>query len=78
MKPKPRPCGTCEKPEMFSPKINDKTGERIGCEFAPNCPERKAFIKRLKARINRQCKDDVYKSLGLKKVRGALGGIYYE
>jgi len=31
-----------------------------------------------RARQNRKAKDDVMRSLGLVKVRGALGGVYWE
>lgn len=38
----------------------------------------RADVKRLKARIARRERDQVYRDCGLVKVRGALGGTYYE
>ena len=39
---------------------------------------RKYFIKRQKTNRNRREHDAALRSLGLKKVRGSLGGIYWE
>lgn len=38
----------------------------------------KEISKRNKARENRKAKDDVMRSLGMVKVRGNLGGTYWE
>jgi len=35
-------------------------------------------IKRAIAAANRKAKDDAYESVGMKKVKGNLGGTYYE
>lgn len=38
----------------------------------------KGSPKRKAARLSRKVRDSIADSLGLKKVRGALGGTYYE
>lgn len=38
----------------------------------------KELAKRKKRNAARKAVDDAYKSCGMKKVRGALGGTYYE
>lgn len=38
----------------------------------------KELKKRQKRNAARKAVDDAYKSCGMKKVRGALGGTYYE
>jgi len=38
----------------------------------------KAQARKARAAANRRAKHEAYTSLGLKRVRGALGGIYYE
>lgn len=35
-------------------------------------------IKRLKTRIARREREEAYRDLGMKKVKGSLGGTYYE
>ena len=40
--------------------------------------EKKRIRKNALARKRRKERDDVMKSLGLKKVRGAMGGTYWE
>lgn len=43
-----------------------------------SCKQCKAYKRRKRARENRKAKDEAMKSLGLTKVRGALGGTYWE
>lgn len=52
----------------------------ITCEECrdASCKACKAFIRRQRARENRKAKEAAMKSLGLVKVRGALGGVYWE
>lgn len=56
----------------------------IACEECRDCScaTCKAFIKKAKAnarsREARKSKDDAMRSLGLVKVKGALGGTYWE
>jgi hypothetical protein len=64
----------------------DEAAFRKACEIGPvdglrAQMERKrceADIKRVKRNASRRAKDQAYRDLGLVKVRGALGGIYYE
>lgn len=49
---------------------NDKTAERIVKVMRTE--------KQLRARLARKTREDILKSLGLTKVRGALGGTYWE
>ena len=39
---------------------------------------KKTDAKRAKAYLARKAKEDAYRSCGLVKVRGALGGVYWE
>jgi len=43
-----------------------------------SCSKCKAFKRRHRARENRKAKEEAMKSLGLKRVRGALGGTHWE
>ena len=43
-----------------------------------SCNTCKAFKKRQRANANRKARDAAMRSLGLVKVRGALGGTYWE
>jgi hypothetical protein len=43
-----------------------------------NCAACKDRAKTRKATMNRKIRDDVMASCGLVKVRGAMGGTYYE
>ncbi len=38
----------------------------------------KELAKRAKRNAARKARDEAYRSCGLKKVRGALGGVYWE
>jgi hypothetical protein len=44
----------------------------------PDCPMCKARAKTRKANANRKGRDEAYRSCGMTKVRGALGGTYWE
>lgn len=44
----------------------------------PDCPECAARRKTRMATKNRNWKDEAYKAVGMKKVKGALGGTYWE
>lgn len=44
----------------------------------PDCPECAARRRTRKATAGRQAREEAYKSAGLVKVRGALGGVYWE
>lgn len=44
----------------------------------PHCPECKDRKKTRKATMNAQIRHELYSSLGLVRVKGALGGTYYE
>ena len=56
-----------------------KCGKRTGTVF---CNGRrlcvKCYQKRNRANANRRARNDVMRDLGLVRVRGALGGIYWE
>jgi hypothetical protein len=73
-----------EKPFDFSdlsPEENKKLDEhnRAAVERAGKVtPGEKAAKAKARARENRRARDDAYRSLGLKKVKGALGGTYWE
>jgi hypothetical protein len=56
--------------ECCATEISTKDGDNrcVGCEDKP----------KPKARKQRAKTDDLMASLGLTKVRGALGGVYYE
>ena len=53
-----------------------ETGDRN--EAAAIAYARAKISKRDKANRRRRSIDSVYSSLGMEKVRGALGGVYYE
>lgn len=38
----------------------------------------KARVRQLRAALNRKAREQAMKDLGLVKVRGALGGVYFE
>jgi len=64
-------------------KVCEECGVEIGGRDGENvCPDcdrktRKA-ARRARARANRKAREDVLRSCGLVKVRGALGGTYWE
>ena len=55
-------------------EISTKDGENLCTE----CKNRNSRKHRASARRRRRERDDVMESLGLVKVRGALGGTYWE
>lgn len=61
--------------DMCGDEIDTKDGDNTcqSCEQAENNRKKKQA-----ARIKRKERDSVMESLGLKKVRGALGGVYWE
>ena len=50
---------------------------RDGDNTCPDC-ENASKAKHARARANRKALEDVYSSCGLVKVRGAMGGVYWE
>jgi hypothetical protein len=50
----------------------------ISIHRSMNCAACKDRAKTRKATMNRKIRDDVMASCGLVKVRGAMGGTYYE
>ena len=63
---------------------NDETGSYVfGTKhqkvfFRGTIEECRHHIRNVKSRVQRRAKKDAYESVGLIKVRGALGGVYYE
>lgn len=53
-------------------ELASKSQKHIGQGFCKKC------LANLKRKLARQYKDEAMKSCGLVKVRGALGGIYWE
>jgi hypothetical protein len=59
-------------------KVCQKCGDEIRTLDKVNtCPKCKEKTKKARA-ANRRANDDALRSLGLTKVRGALGGTYWE
>lgn len=57
----------------------NKDFERPGATCgASECQEKEASAKRKRARLNHKELEQAMKDLGLVKVRGALGGTYWE
>jgi hypothetical protein len=48
------------------------------CEMLAEEQGRKAEAKKAKARAARRARDEAYRSCGMVKVRGAMGGTYWE
>ncbi len=62
-------CNICE----------DEISTRDGVNVCAKCEETETSRAKRQCRANqRKAKEDVLRSIGLKKVRGALGGIYWE
>jgi hypothetical protein len=67
-------------------KIGSMRSERIEWHEAmhkhatdcPNCFECAARLRTIKANLAAKTTRHIYADLGMKRVRGALGGIYYE
>ena len=58
-------------------KCGDEIGGRDGDNRCPKC-DNAATGARKGARRNRRMVAEVMRDLGLVKVRGAMGGVYYE
>lgn len=58
--------------ELCMKEIDTRDGENR----CPKCEEKPIAKKR--SRLKRSEMDDIMGSLGMKRVRGALGGTYYE
>jgi len=56
----------------------DEISTRDGENKCEKCDDSPARAKRAKARANRRARESVMRSLGLTKVRGAMGGVYWE
>jgi hypothetical protein len=61
----PHPCKGCK-------------AEFDGGPDCTNCQERKRYERNRRERLARKAKKEVYESLGMVKVRGSLGGTYWE
>lgn len=63
-------------------KVCEKCGEEIGTKDGENrcepCEEAVSRAKRAKASANRRARAEAMRSLGMVRVRGALGGTYWE
>lgn len=61
-------------------EISTRDGENLcsDCETAEMSDMETRRKRNTKARRNRKAINDVMESLGLKRVRGAMGGVYYE
>jgi len=64
-------------------KVCERCGEEIYTKDGENkCPEceglAKKKLKAAEARERRRERDQVMRDLGLTKVRGAMGGVYWE
>jgi len=53
-----------------------------GTSASPICPlcarEARRKARRERSRANRKAREEAYRALGLRKVKGALGGMYWE
>jgi hypothetical protein len=58
----------------------DEDGFPVGAVVSPEERKaaRQAMLRRVRRNTARRAKDDVMRSLGLVRVRGALGGTYWE
>lgn len=60
-------------------KVCEKCGEEIGTRDGDNmCRACEDGIKRANRGLKRRQRESIMRSLGLVKVRGALGGTYWE
>jgi hypothetical protein len=64
---------TLDAANLAASMIFDATGIVVGIEAVPSEEE-----KRAKRNAARRAKHAAYTSCGMKRVRGALGGVYYE
>lgn len=57
----------------------EEIGGRDGDNYCANCNDASLQDKRkARARSNRKARESIMRSLGLTKVRGAMGGTYWE
>lgn len=60
------------------------TSEDVGLDGENLCPAcdategDKVKLRRQRAKVQRKAREDVMRSMGLVKVRGSLGGVYWE
>lgn len=68
---------TCER---CGDEIGTRDGENLcfACDELSEDRDRKASAKRAKARAARRARDEALRSCGLVKVRGSMGGTYWE
>lgn len=59
-------------------KVCEKCGDEIDTIDGENTCEKCEHKARKKAKRDRNIKHRIMTDLGLKRVRGALGGVYYE
>lgn len=59
-------------------RFKGKTFKQVGPNQFVDSTGKELRRKRPTTALTRKEKDRIYRDLGLKKVRGALGGIYYE
>lgn len=60
-------------------KVCEKCGEEIGTKDGDNrCTRCEDGRKPKTSTANRKAREDILRSCGLTKVRGALGGVYWE
>jgi uncharacterized Zn finger protein (UPF0148 family) len=66
--------------ERCGDEIATKAGENLCtlCERYEDAEPKRRARRNARARMNRRARADVMDSLGLKKVRGAMGGTYWE
>ena len=66
--------------ERCGDEISTKDGENLctACEEADELSGKARRRRNAMARARRKERDDVLASLGLKKVRGSMGGTYWE
>jgi hypothetical protein len=66
--------------EICGNEIGTRDGDNTcrGCEDAESVRSQAASAKRARAAANRRARDAAMRSCGLVKVRGAMGGTYWE
>ena len=66
--------------ERCGDEIVTRDGENRcpACDDADGCASQKAAERRKRAREARRMRDEAMRALGLRKVRGAMGGTYWE
>jgi hypothetical protein len=65
--------------ESFGTEVEDiKGAAKRHLELYPDCPECKARLKTMNHNRAARVRHAIMTDMGLKRVRGSLGGIYYE